>query len=57
MVSGRCLRIKCDSTAVFVVILPHLGSATLKTRSAMAKLAAQNILKALNGEEMLTPVC
>lgn len=46
----------CDYTTIFIVILPHLGSATFKTRSAMAKLAAENILKALNGEEMLTPV-
>lgn len=40
----------------FSVIMPHLGSATVYTRNAMAKLAADNILRALNGEEMLSPV-
>lgn len=40
----------------FLVIMPHLGSATVKSRNAMAKLAADNILRALSGEEMLTPI-
>jgi glyoxylate/hydroxypyruvate reductase len=39
------------------VLIPHLGSATLKTRNAMAELTAQNILRGLGGEEMFTPVC
>ena len=39
-----------------VVLLPHLGSATLETRSAMAHLAVDNVLKVLNGEAPLTPV-
>ena len=34
-----------------VVLLPHLGSATLETRSNMAKLAAENIVLALKGQE------
>lgn len=38
------------------VILPHLGSATLKTRSKMAELAAKNMLRGLKGEPLLTPV-
>ncbi|KAK9883397.1 hypothetical protein WA026_001570 [Henosepilachna vigintioctopunctata] len=38
------------------VLMPHLGSATEKTRSKMAELTANNILKALNGEPMLAPV-
>lgn len=33
-----------------VVLLPHIGSATRKTRSDMAMLAAQNMVKALHGE-------
>lgn len=33
-----------------VVALPHIGSATAKTRFDMAMLAAQNLVKALSGE-------
>jgi gluconate 2-dehydrogenase len=33
-----------------VVLLPHVGSATKKTREDMAMLAAQNLVKALLGE-------
>ena len=32
-----------------VVLLPHIGSATVETRSAMAVLAAENVIAALNG--------
>lgn len=39
-----------------VVLIPHLGSATVETRAAMAELAARNILAVLNGEEPPTPV-
>jgi glyoxylate reductase len=39
-----------------VVLLPHLGSATVETRSAMASLAADNALAALRGERPPTPV-
>lgn len=38
------------------VLVPHLGSATVKTREAMAVLAAQNVLKGLAGEEMICPL-
>ncbi|KAK9883395.1 hypothetical protein WA026_001569 [Henosepilachna vigintioctopunctata] len=38
------------------VVTPHIGCATEKTRNKMAELAANNILKALKGEPMLTPV-
>ncbi|XP_072397255.1 uncharacterized protein [Diabrotica undecimpunctata] len=38
------------------VVTPHLGTATNETRQSMANLAAQNILRCLAGEEMLTPV-
>jgi glyoxylate reductase len=31
------------------VLLPHMGSATLETRTAMAKLAAENLLDGLKG--------
>lgn len=39
-----------------VTLLPHLGSATTQTRSAMAKLAAENIVAVLRGRPPLTPV-
>ncbi len=39
-----------------VVLLPHLGSATVETRTAMALLAAHNVLAVLNGEEPPTPI-
>jgi glyoxylate reductase len=39
-----------------VVLLPHLGSATVETRTAMAVLAAKNVLVVLGGGEALTGV-
>jgi glyoxylate reductase len=39
-----------------VVLLPHLGSATVETRTAMAVLAARNALAVVLGEPALTPV-
>lgn len=39
-----------------VVLSPHLGSATVETRTAMAQLAARNAIAAVRGEEPLTPV-
>ncbi len=42
----------CDNA----VLLPHLGSATVETRQAMADLAAMNALAVLAGERPLTPI-
>jgi len=39
-----------------VVIAPHLGSATVETRTAMAMLAARNAVAVLAGEPPPTPV-
>jgi lactate dehydrogenase-like 2-hydroxyacid dehydrogenase len=39
-----------------VTLLPHLGSATVETREAMATLAARNALAAVRGEPLPTPV-
>ncbi|MGE5198122.1 MAG: 2-hydroxyacid dehydrogenase [Rhodospirillaceae bacterium] len=39
-----------------VVLAPHLGSATVETRTAMADLAARNVLAVLSGSAPLTPV-
>ncbi|PJF48164.1 MAG: D-glycerate dehydrogenase [Chloroflexi bacterium] len=35
---------------------PHIGSATLRTRTAMAMLAAQNLVNVLTGKPPLTPI-
>ena len=39
-----------------VVTLPHIGSASLKTRMRMAELAADNMVSVLTGNEAITPV-
>ena len=39
-----------------VLLVPHLGSATVETRTAMADLAARNILAVLAGQPPLTPI-
>ncbi len=39
-----------------VVLVPHLGSATVETRTAMADLAVSNVLAVLSGRPPLTPV-
>ena len=38
------------------VLIPHLGSATVETRGAMAELAARNVVEVLAGRPPLTPV-
>jgi glyoxylate reductase len=38
------------------VVVPHLGSATIETRTAMAELAARNALAVLSGTAPPTPV-
>jgi glyoxylate reductase len=39
-----------------VVLIPHLGSATIETRTAMGVLAARNALGVLDGSGPVTPV-
>jgi glyoxylate reductase len=39
-----------------VLLVPHLGSATRETRTAMADLAARNVIAVLSGNPPLTPV-
>jgi glyoxylate reductase len=39
-----------------VVLVPHLGSATVETRAAMARLAAHNAVNVLSGVEPPTPI-
>jgi glyoxylate reductase len=38
------------------VLLPHIGSATERARSGMARLAADNAVAAIEGRPLLTPV-
>ncbi len=35
-----------------VVLTPHIGNATFETRDAMAVMAAKNIIKVLNNEDL-----
>ena len=39
-----------------VLLVPHLGSATTETRTAMADLAVENVIAVLTGRSPLTPV-
>jgi len=39
-----------------VVLLPHIGSATSETRTAMANMAVDNTIAVLQGKKPLTPV-
>ena len=39
-----------------VVLIPHLGSATVETRDAMAVLAARNAIAVQRGDVAITPV-
>lgn len=39
-----------------VALLPHLGSATIETRAAMARLAAENVNSVLRGAVPLSPI-
>ena len=39
-----------------VVLLPHVGSATVETRYAMGKMVYDNIVAFFNNEKLLSPV-
>ena len=39
-----------------VVLAPHIGSATVEARTAMAMLASRNVVSVLNGKKPITPV-
>lgn len=39
-----------------VVLLPHIGSATIETRAVMGQLVVKNLLAHFNGDPLLTPV-
>jgi glyoxylate reductase len=64
MISGAALDVYEDEpnvnpdllTLENVVLVPHLGSATTDTRTAMADLAVRNAIAVLEGRPALTPV-
>jgi glyoxylate reductase len=64
MISGAALDVYENEPAVHpdllklenVLLVPHLASATVETRTAMADLAVRNALAVLNGDRPLTPV-
>jgi len=39
-----------------VLLVPHLGSGTTETRTAMADLAADNVIAVLSGRPPITPI-
>ena len=39
-----------------VVLLPHIGSATVEARNNMSLLAARNVIAVLSGKRAITPV-
>lgn len=45
-----------DLIVSIAVLLPHLGSATERTRYDMADIAALNILAGIDGQPMFAPV-
>ena len=48
-------QITAQASAI-VTLLPHIGSATVETRTAMAQLAVDNCLAVLQGRRPPTPV-
>lgn len=64
LIAGAALDVYEDEPAVHqdllglenVLLVPHLGSATTETRTAMADLAVKNVVAVLSGDPPLTPV-
>lgn len=55
MHSHQFTLIKLNSILSLVVLIPHLGTATLRTESDMARIAALNVLNVLEGYGMVAP--
>ena len=58
---ARCVRARAKGRARAaalenVLLVPHLGSGTVETRTAMADLAVRNVAAVLSGQPPLTPV-
>ena len=47
----------CDVMRPVSALTPHVGSATVKSRTDMATLTARNILAALDGSDMPARLC
>ena len=64
IISGAALDVYEEEPKVYpdlmtlenVVLVPHLGSATTETRTAMADLAVRNVVAVLSGQPAITPV-
>jgi glyoxylate reductase len=64
LIAGAALDVYENEPSVFpglldfenVVLVPHLGSGTRETRTAMADLAVSNVLAVLDGRPPITPV-
>jgi glyoxylate reductase len=64
LITAAALDVYADEPAVHpgllglenVMLLPHIASATIETRTAMADLAASNAIAVLAGDAALTPV-
>jgi glyoxylate reductase len=64
LIAGAALDVYENEPSVFpglldfenVVLVPHLGSGTRETRTAMADLAVSNVLAVLAGQPPITPV-
>jgi glyoxylate reductase len=64
LLAGAALDVYEDEPAIHpdllqlenVLLVPHLGSATTETRTAMANLAVDNVIAVLGGRPPLTPV-
>jgi glyoxylate reductase len=64
LIAGAALDVYANEPAIHpdlvslenVLLVPHLGSGTTETRTAMADLAARNVVEVLSGRPPLTPV-
>jgi glyoxylate reductase len=64
LIAGAALDVYANEPAIHpdlvslenVLLVPHLGSGTTETRTAMADLAARNVVEVLSGRAPLTPV-
>lgn len=49
-----CFQFVINNLIVALVLVPHLGTATLRTEGAMARIAALNVLNTLHGTDMVS---
>lgn len=51
--SIACFSLNLNFFGYYVVVVPHLGSATIKTRDDMAILSAQNVINGIEGKPLI----